>query len=79
MKSYKQKDGMLMIWRAMIMTIIALIVCWAAYKVCKPVQEKHEIYIDENGCWYDETCLEQKVYARLMAKKMQEKQIVERI
>ena len=78
MKNYSQKDGMLMIWRAMIMTVIALVVCWAAYKICKPVEKKPEIYIDEDGLFYDISCLEQRAFARLMYEKMKEKPIVER-
>ena len=73
MKDYNQKDGMVMIMRAAIMTVMTLVVCWIGYKTCSPKPQKTEIYIDENGCWYDETCLEQKAFARLMAKKMQEK------
>jgi hypothetical protein len=78
MKDYRQKDGMLMIWRAIIMTVIALVVCWAAYKMCKPVQAKPEIYVDEDGFYYDISCLEQRAFERLIREKMKEKSIVER-
>ena len=78
MKNYSQKDGMLMIWRAMIMTVIALVACWAAYKMCKPVQAKPNIYIDKDGFCYDISCLEQRAFERLMREKMKEKQMAER-
>jgi len=44
MKNYNQKSGMLMIWRAVIMTVIALPVFWVAYKVCAPKEIKPEIH-----------------------------------
>lgn len=36
MNNYKDKDGMLMIYRAIIITLIALIVCWFGYNRYKP-------------------------------------------
>lgn len=42
MQTYKQKDGMIMIFRAMIMTIIALIICWFGYKIFSPVKIKQQ-------------------------------------
>ena len=56
------------------MTVIALIVCWLGYKICSPKSQKPDIYIDEDGCFYDITCLEQRAFSRLITKKMQERQ-----
>jgi hypothetical protein len=48
MKNYKEKDGMLMIFRAMIMTSIALTVCWVGYRICKPAKPKQEVIVDKD-------------------------------
>lgn len=48
MKNYNQKSGMLMIMRAMIMTVIALVVCWIGYKTCRPRPVEPKIYFERD-------------------------------
>ena len=42
MKNYSNRSGMLMIFRAMIVSAIGLVVCFAGYKMLKPAPKIQE-------------------------------------
>ena len=77
MKNCNDKDGMIMIFRAIIITLVALMASFLIHKyyLTKPLRKQVDIYMDEDGCYYDVTCLEQKAFARLMLIKMKNKPI----
>lgn len=46
MNNYDQKDGMNMIFRAILITGISLIICWYMYKIIKPTKKVQEYKLE---------------------------------
>jgi hypothetical protein len=69
-----------MIFRAVILAAIAIIMCGIVYVIYSKKNKPQEVwlYFDEEGFAYDKTCLEQKVFIRIMRNKLNKPCKIER-